>query len=300
MLSSRIIKDLAHRVGFDLCGITACRHLAMNEAKFHEWLANGYQSSLEYMERNSEKRFDPRILVEESKTAVVCAISYKNHASGGYPAEHRAKVASYACMVDYHTTIRNMLRQMAQELTALYPSLSGRAFVDTAPLAEKQLAVDAGLGWIGRQSLVVTPQFGTYILLGELILCEETDVYDKPFEGSRCGNCHNCVDSCPTGAIVQDKVINTGRCISCHTIEKEPPEGIDLHGWIFGCDCCQNCCPYNRRSPLHTNPALDPVFDPVAMTPEDWLRMTPEEFKSRLKQTPLSRSGLERIKGNVK
>ena len=222
MLDHQYIKKLAADAGFDLCGLAPCRHLVENESMLRAWLGKGYQSSLAYMERNVEKRADPRKLVEGARTAVVCAVSYKNRAGEGYPPGHRTKVASYACAADYHTTIKGMLGRMLDALCASRPDLSGRAFVDTAPLLEKQLAVEAGLGWIGRQSLLVTPRFGTYVLLGELLLTDDAAAYDPPFEGSRCGRCHNCIESCPTGAIVAPKVIDTGRCISCHTIEKEP------------------------------------------------------------------------------
>lgn len=299
MLDHQYIKKLAADAGFDLCGLAPCRHLVENESMLRAWLGKGYQSSLAYMERNVEKRADPRKLVEGARTAVVCAVSYKNRAGEGYPPGHRTKVASYACAADYHTTIKGMLGRMLDALCASRPDLSGRAFVDTAPLLEKQLAVEAGLGWIGRQSLLVTPRFGTYVLLGELLLTDDADAYDPPFEGSRCGRCHNCIESCPTGAIVAPKVIDTGRCISCHTIEKESTEGIGLDGWIFGCDRCQSCCPHNQKAPMHTNPAFDPVFDPLAMDAEAWLAMDEAEFEARMGTTPLTRSGLARIRSNI-
>ena len=300
MLDHRNIKRLAAGEGFDLCGIAPCRHLAENEARFREWLAAGYQSSLDYLERNADKRFDPRRLVERARTAVVCAVAYKNRASEGYPPGCRTRIASYACAADYHATIRDRLRRMLAALKAAHPALEGRAFVDTAPLCEKQLAVEAGLGWIGRQSLLVTPQYGSFVLLGELILTDEADAYDAPFEGSRCGRCRNCIESCPTGAIVAPKVIDTGRCISCHTIEREPSGGIDLDGWIFGCDRCQSCCPHNQKAPMHANRAFDPVFDPLTMDAAAWTAMDETEFEARMGATPLTRSGLARIRGNIK
>lgn len=300
MLDYRHIKKLAADAGFDLCGLTPCGHLARNEAWLRAWLDKGYQSSLSYMQRNVEKRADPRRLVAGARTAVVCAVSYKNRASEGYPPGHLTKVASYACAADYHTTIKGMLSGMLEALKAATPGLEGRAFVDTAPLFEKQLAVEAGLGWIGRQSLLVTPRYGSYVLLGELLLTEEADAYDAPFEGSRCGRCNNCIESCPTGAIVAPKLIDTGRCISCHTIEREPAGKIDLDGWIFGCDRCQSCCPHNQKAPMHANPAFDPLFDPLALDAEAWLAMDQTQFEARMGTTPLTRSGLERIRRNIK
>ena len=300
MLDYQHIKKLAADAGFDLCGLTPCGHMAQNEAWLRAWLGKGYQSSLTYMERNVEKRADPRKLVEGARTAVVCAVSYKSRIGEGYPPGHRTKIASYACTADYHTTIKGMLNGMLEHLKAADPGLGGRAFVDTAPLLEKQLAVEAGLGWIGRQSLLVTPRHGTYVLLGELLLTDEADAYDAPFEGSRCGRCRNCIESCPTGAIVAPKVIDTGRCISCHTIEREPSGGIDLDGWIFGCDRCQSCCPHNQKSPMHANRAFDPVFDPLTMDAAAWMALDETEFEARMGATPLTRSGLARIRGNIK
>ena len=300
MLDYQHIKKLAADAGFDLCGLAPCGHMAQNEAWLRAWLGKGYQSSLTYMERNVEKRADPRKLVEGARTAVVCAVSYKNRIGEGYPPGHRTKIASYACTADYHTTIKGMLNGMLEHLKAADPGLGGRAFVDTAPLLEKQLAVEAGLGWIGRQSLLVTPRHGTYVLLGELLLTDEADAYDAPFEGSRCGRCRNCIESCPTGAIVAPKVIDTGRCISCHTIEREPSGGIDLDGWIFGCDRCQSCCPHNLRAPLHRDPAFDPLFDPLAMDEAAWLALDEARFGELFGRTPLTRSGLRRIQRNIR
>lgn len=293
------IKKLAADAGFDLCGIAPCRHLAQNEAWFGDWLRSGYHSSLAYMERHAEKRFDPSRLLEGARTAVVCAVGYKNHIGEGYHAGCRTKVASYACAVDYHATIRRMLDGMLAALRAAEPGLGGRIFVDTAPLAEKQWAVEAGLGWIGRQSLLVTPALGSYVLLGELLLTAETDRYDAPYAGPGCGGCRRCMDACPTRAVVADRVIDTGRCISCHTIEKQPAAGVDLGGWIFGCDDCQSCCPYNRQAPAHANAAFDPVFDPSAMDAAAWLSLDETSFERLCGATSLTRSGLARIRENA-
>ena len=189
---------------------------------------------------------------------------------------------------------------MLAALKAAHPALEGRAFVDTAPLCEKQLAVEAGLGWIGRQSLLVTPQYGSFVLLGELILTDEADAYDAPFEGEGCGRCRRCLESCPTGALVRSRMLDTGRCIACHTIEKEPGTEVDLHGWIFGCDACQSCCPHNLRAPLHRDPVFDPLFDPLAMDEAAWLALDEARFGELFGRTPLTRSGLRRIQRNIR
>ena len=299
MLDYLNIKRIAADTGFDRCGIAPCRPMPRNRAWFDRWLGHGYQSSLAYMERNADKRFDPAQLVEGARTAIVCAVGYKNHIGAGYPAGHRAKVASYACTTDYHTTLRAMLGQMLRTLCAEYPALRGRAFVDTAPLAEKQLAVEAGLGWIGRQSLLVMPDLGSYVVLGELLLTDQTDRYDTPYAGSGCGACRRCVEHCPTGAIVSDRVVDTNRCIACHTIERQPAAEVTLDGWIFGCDACQNACPWNDRTPQHRNPSFDPLFDPRSMDAAAWRELDEEAFAERFGRTPLMRSGLQRILKNI-
>ena len=131
------------------------------------------------------------------------------------------------------------------------------------------------------------------------MLNTEVDMYDTPLQTVGCGECHRCMDACPTGAIVSEMTINTARCISCHTIEAEPQTQLDLHGWIFGCDECQNCCPYNRRATMHRNPSFDPLFDPRNISAEQWTAMSEEEFSTQFGSTPLKRSGLERIKKNI-
>ncbi len=299
MIDSRYIKDLAVQAGFDLCGVARSRHLADNEAAFRRWLAHGYDSSLGYLRNNLDKRFDTRRLVEGAQSVVVCAVGYKSAVSEGYARDCTTKVASYACNRDYHKSLKKMLQTMLRALRERYPSIEGRAFVDSAPLLEKQIAVEAGLGWIGRQSLLVTPEFGSFVLLGELVLCDEVDRYDSPYSGVGCGECRRCIDACPAGAIVAPMTIDTSRCISCHTIEAEPSAEVDLHGWIFGCDECQSCCPYNKKAAAHRCAAFDPVFDPRQLGADEWLGMSEAEFAERFGGTPLKRSGLERIKRNI-
>jgi len=299
MLDRRYIHRSAAAAGFDLCGVAAVRPLADNERFFRSWLAAGRHASLGYLERNVDKRFDARRLVEGARTAVVCAVGYKNTLSDGYPEGFRAKIASYAAAADYHATLKGMLGDLFERLRAAEPALAGRAFVDTAPLAEKQLAVEAGLGWIGRQSLLVTPQYGSFVVLGELVLDAACDDYDRPLAGAGCGACRRCIEACPAGAVCGDRAIDARRCISCHTIERPREAEIALDGWIFGCDGCQSRCPYNRRAPQHRHPAFDPLFDPLSYPPERWLAMQEAEFRATFGRTPLVRSGLERLQAHA-
>ena len=273
------IKMLAHEVGFDLCGVAQCHNFEEDKSFLKEWIGQGYASSLDYLKRNIECRADANLLVEGAKSVIVCAVSYKNKISDGYPADHTAKVASYACTTDYHTTIKQMLFDLCKRLKEIDADFSARCFVDSAPIFEKRYAVEAGLGWVGRQSLLVTPEFGSFVLLGEIVMTAECNEYDKPLESVGCGECRRCVEACPNGAI-KERHIDTSRCISCATIEcRSDEEGCDTHGWIFGCDECQTVCPYNRKAPYFRNPKFTPLFNPIERTPEK------EEFKN----TPMMR-----------
>ena len=299
MLLLEHIKQIAQEVGFDLCGVAKCSHFEDDRAFLEGWIEKGYASSLEYLKRNIDRRSDASALVEGTKSVIVCGVAYKNRISEGYPEGHCAKVASYACTTDYHLTIKQMLFELCKRLKEHCPDISARCFVDSAPIFEKRYAVEAGLGWIGRQSLLITPQFGSFVLLGEIVTSEVCDHYDKPLETVGCGECRRCVEACPNSA-VKERHIDTSRCISCATIERlGEGEKAPLHGWIFGCDECQSVCPYNRKAPIGSNPRFAPTFDPVAMTSEEWQPLSNEEFSAKFASTPLERAGLERLKSNL-
>ncbi|MBQ3208466.1 MAG: tRNA epoxyqueuosine(34) reductase QueG [Alistipes sp.] len=294
MLNSDLIKATASAIGFDMCGVVRCQKFAAEGEFLKQWIADGKVSNLSYLQRNIDKRTDATLLVEGAKSVIVCGVSYKNRYSEGYK-DCNQKIASYALTTDYHITIKQMLQQLCATLKKGCPTLSGRIFTDSAPVFEKRYAVEAGLGWIGRQSLLVTPQFGTFVLLGVAIISEECDRYDSPLQGVGCGECRRCVEACPNGAIVE-RHIDTRRCISRATIERQSDDNTPLHGWIFGCDECQSCCPYNRRAAAATNPRFTPTFDPIAI---DWNKIDEAEFSLRFANTPLSRSSLERILSNI-
>lgn len=295
MTQAEKIKQIAKEVGFDLCGIVAARHFNEAEERFRVWLDGGNHSRLGYLERNIDKRFDAQKLVEGAKSVIVCAANYKSRRSMGYPTHHQTKIASYALKRDYHLTIKEMLFELASRLKELYPQIRFRAFTDSAPLAEKSLAVEAGLGWIGRQSLLITEQYGTFVHLGELVIDQECDHYDSPIEGRSCGECRACINRCPAGAINPNLTIDARRCIACRTIENVEESSSSLAGWIFGCEECQSCCPHNRHTPLATSPKFTPTIAVEELTAERWLNMSEEEFTRMFGLTPLTRSGLERI-----
>ena len=301
MLDSAYIKTVALEVGFDLCGITSVRNFNAEQEFFADWLQRGFAGGMEYLARNVEKRFSPAVLVPGVKTIIVCGVVYKNDTSTGYGDSCGVpKIASYARSRDYHFSVKEMLAALAVRITETYGSVAYRTFTDSAPVLEKKLAVEAGLGFIGRNKLVVSPEKGSFMVLGELFVGVEADCYDAPVLTAGCGSCRRCVDSCPNGALTE-KGLDAGRCISRLTIEKMPDgdlsgNGPELHGWAFGCDVCQSVCPYNAASPLFSNCRFSPVFDPRDITYADWAAMTEPEFESRFAGTPLERAGFERIR----
>ncbi|MFI3281708.1 MAG: tRNA epoxyqueuosine(34) reductase QueG [Rikenellaceae bacterium] len=296
MLTNIYIKESAIEAGFDLVGVTFPQHFEQNRLAHEEWIERGAADSLEYMQRYMDVRFNPANLMEGARSVVVCALNYKNVYSLNQGSSDHPKIASYALSVDYHKVIRKQLKALLRKLQQASPTLQGRCCVDTAPLLEKQLAVEAGLGWIGRQSLLITPQHGSFVLLGVLILSDEVDNYDSPLEAAGCGQCRLCIESCPCGAILANRTLDSRLCISALTVECDTCHGRQLSGWLFGCDQCQSCCPHNRHTPLATNPAITPIFQPPSK--EKWLSMSPEEFSQNLGTTPLKRGGLLRLQRN--
>ncbi len=295
IIDKECIERLAHEAGFDLCGVTRAEPLGERcEEQFLGWLQGGNGDGLEYLHRNIDLRLDPSKIVEEGRSVILCGVNYKSPISLSEGQVDGAKIASYALMRDYHKTIKRGLKSLFNALQQIYPTLEGRPFVDSAPLLEKELAVRSGLGWIGRQSLLITPQYGSFVLLGELVINAKVDRYSEPYGRSSCGECRLCIDSCPAKAIREDRTIDARRCISAHTVEGIGQGEGDSDGWIFGCDSCQSCCPHNQRTPLATNPNFKPSLTPPSR--EEWLAMNEEEFLRLVAGTPLKRSSLERIR----
>lgn len=306
MFRSAFIKEAALRAGFDICGIAANRNLNAERVFLEGWLAEGKSGGLDYMHRNLDKRLSPGMLVPDARSVIVCGVSYKNAVSGGYPEGwNDPKIASYALSDDYHETIKGMLRRLAAALEAEYGSFGHRVFCDSAPVLEKRWAVEAGLGWQGRNSIIVNPRIGSFFFLGELITDAEADVYDSPYDGPGCGGCDRCVRQCPNAAITENHGIDARRCISRATIERsaedmgECGEKTPVHGWIYGCDECQSVCPYNAAAPEYSNPAFTPLFDPRELTREYWQSLSEEGFRERFDRTPMLRAGLARLRRNM-
>ncbi|MDR2912787.1 MAG: DUF1730 domain-containing protein [Alistipes sp.] len=250
MLSYPHIKKYAAEAGFALCGVARARVLAEHAPRFEAGLGAASAEYMTYLSRRPERRFDPSELLRGARTVVVCALAYDGAAACD-------GVAAFARMdEDYHVRIKRMLREVVARLEACGLPAGGRFKVccDTAPILEKAWAVEAGLGWQGRHSLVVNPRLGSFMMLGELLFDVECDCYDEPFSGVGCGSCRACVEACPVGAIGCTaegvRTLSTARCISARTVEAarlRPETPVEpIHGWIEGCDECQRACPHNR------------------------------------------------------
>jgi len=261
LLSAKHIKSCAARVGFAACGIARAGCLSDAEYALDAWLADGLQADMGYMEEHTAMRRDPRLLVEGAQSVIAVLVPYKYDRTMEGP----SRIAQYAYGEDYHERMKRMLYQLLATLSEQYPELEARPCVDTAPISDKCWAVRAGLGWIGRNSLLVNPVYGSFCFIGELVTTAEVDCYDDPITSEReegapsCADCHRCVDACPNGAIVSrgDEQnpfyqIDARRCTSYNTIEnraEELPSSLHTRGYIFGCDICQLVCPYNQQAP---------------------------------------------------
>ncbi len=294
MISNSLIKELALKHGFDICGITRALPLDKNRGHLEQWLNEGYGEPLEYMTRYMDVRCDPSKIIDSARSVIVCATNYKNEYSLLEAKASTPRIASYALTRDYHKTIRKRLKALLAEIKSAYPTINGRCFTDSAPLFEKQLAVDAGIGWIGRQSLLISPALGSFTLLGEIVIDDHVDLYDSSIAEVGCGECRRCIEKCPVGAINDNRTIDTRKCISCRTVEIDDDSELTLNGWIFGCDECQSCCPHNQRTPLYQNPDFAPIVTPPSL--KEWSEMSDLEFNDRFGQTALKRAGLERVK----
>lgn len=294
------IKEQALCVGFDLCGIAPVRTLTGNEAVLRHWYEKGMHDNMNYLGRDIEKRSNPGILFPGAKSLVVTGLNYftdRLQEHGDIPV-----VSRYAFGSDYHDLITEMLNGLFSFITTLAPGTEGKAFVDSAPLMEKPWAVQAGLGWQGKHSIVINDNIGSFFFIGILILTIDLD-YDSPYDGEKCGDCRACIDSCPTGAVNEDRTIDARRCIANLTIENRgpiPSEMIPLMDRrVYGCDKCQEVCPWNAHARPHNHPELDISDDLAGMTRDEWISLTNEQFDKIFKGTPVERVKFERFKSNI-
>ncbi len=297
---SEAIKAEALRLGFSNCGIARAEPLFQETPHLLQWLDKGFHADMKYMERNLEKRTDPQQLVENAKSVIVVLHNYfpeKVKFNSSY------KVAKYAYGKDYHQVLKEKLFTLFNFIHSEITPITGRCFTDSAPVLERAWAVKAGLGWIGKNSNLLTRNDGSFVFIGELIIDLELE-YDRPTMHDYCGSCTICIEQCPTGAIVSPKVIDSRRCISYLTIENKEviPEEFTgkTNNWIFGCDICQDVCPWNRKCQPHSESQFTPSDSLVELTDERWENLTENDFTTLFSQSPISRPGYEGLIRNVR
>jgi len=288
LLDAQWIKQTALALGFDACGLAEAAPIPRSQWDLQEWLAEGRHADMHYMEEHVAKRYDPTLLVPGAKTVISVLLGYRPSAL----MEGAVKIAQYAYGEDYHERLKGLLYRLLSALGDRYPDLQGRPFVDTAPISDKYWAVQAGLGWRGRNTLLVNPTLGSYCFIGELVVTLAADVYDTPLPDG-CGSCERCLRACPNHAIVPSPLpavgtqVDARRCASYHTIENRaealPPE-VKLSGYAFGCDCCQLVCPYNLQAEIRYH--LTPERQEQLQNLQDADEKT---FKHATKHSPLNR-----------
>lgn len=283
-------------VGFDVAGVAPVEKLTENRKILEQWLAEGCHAGMTYMARNIEKREDITLLVENARSVIVTLTNY--YAPAAQPPA-APLIARYAYGKDYHIVVKDRLRQLMQALG----DIPGRCFTDSAPLFEHEWARRAGLGWIGKNTLLIHPVYGSFCFIGIIVTPLAFDRYSRPVEASHCGTCTRCLDACPTGALAPRR-LDARRCISYHTIESKDPLPEDIKkaagNRLFGCDRCQEVCPWNSRAQKNRVPEFAPDPAVLRLCREDWLAMDELTFKQLFCDTPCERAGLEKLRNTVK
>jgi epoxyqueuosine reductase len=295
------IKRFAKQLGFDYCGIAKAVQLDDDARRLESWLKKGYNGSMQYMENNFELRIDPTKLVPGAKSVITLLLNY-------FPEEQQSsaapKISKYAFGKDYHEVIRSKLKLLLELIKKDIGDITGRGFVDSAPVLERSWAQKSGLGWVGKNGNLINKQAGSFFFIATLITDLDLE-YDDAFVKDYCGTCTKCIDHCPTEAILPDKVIDGSKCISYFTIELKDaliPGSMKgkFDNWMFGCDTCQDVCPWNRFSKPTTEINFTPLPEILNFTSNDWEALTEESFKIIFKNSPLKRSKFEGIKRNLK
>ncbi len=296
---SKIIKKHAERLGFLSCGIAKATFLEEEAPRLEAWLQNNFHGEMKYMENHFDKRLDPRLLVEGAKSVI--SLSY-NYFPEKQQTEGTFKISKYAYGEDYHKVIKDKLFELLSCIREEIGEVNGRCFVDSAPVLERAWAEKAGLGWNGKHTLLIQKQEGSFFFLAELIIDLELE-YDVPFATDHCGSCTRCIDACPTEAILPNNQIDGSKCISYLTIELKDsiPNQFknQMEDWVFGCDICQDVCPWNRFSKQHNEPLFAPKENLLEMTKKDWQELTEETFGKVFKKSAVKRTKYVGVKRNV-
>ncbi|AYQ32092.1 tRNA epoxyqueuosine(34) reductase QueG [Runella sp. SP2] len=297
---SRLIKAKAQELGFDFCGISTATFLEEEAPRLEQWLLRNHHGQMHYMGNHFDKRLDPRKLVEGAKSVISVLLNY-------YPeqqldeGENALKLSKYAYGTDYHFVLKDKLKALIEEIQSEIGEVNGRVFVDSAPVMDKVWAAKSGLGWVGKHTNLINRQMGSFFFIGEII--SDLELWpDAPIK-DYCGTCTRCVDACPTDAITEPYVVDGSKCISYFTIELKEAIPEEVRGkfknWIFGCDICQDICPWNRFSRPHQTPEFNLHPDLAQFTRKDWEEITQEVFQEVFRRSPVKRTKLEGLKRNI-
>ncbi len=296
---TQMIKKEAQRLGFLSCGISEATFLEEEAPRLEKWLKNNMHGKMQYMENHFDKRLDPRLLVDGAKSVISLTLNY-------FPSELQNegsyKISKYAYGSDYHSVIKEKLRHLFEFINEEIGEINGRVFVDSAPVLDKAWAAKSGLGWVGKNNNLISKKNGSFFFIAELI-CDIELEYDHPAT-DHCGTCTACIDACPTQAIESPNVVNGSKCISYFTIELKDNIPEEMKGkfddWMFGCDVCQDVCPWNRFSAPHSEPLLKPRENLLTMTKKDWEEITKETFDKVFKNSAVKRTKYDGLLRNIR
>ena len=296
---TEFIKLKSKELGFMSCGISKSGFLSDEADRFESWLKNNYHGKMSYMERNFDKRLDTTKLVENSKSVI--SLTYNYYPKKVLKSDSTFKISKYAYGKDYHHVLKNKLKQLLNVMKDKFGSFEGRVFVDSAPILERAWAKKSGLGWIGKNTNLINKQSGSFFFLAEIIVDLELN-YDNTTT-DHCGSCTACIDACPTNAIYEPYKLDASRCISYYTIELKESFSSnfssDFKDWIFGCDICQDVCPWNRFSKANDEVLFETIPEISNFNKADWIDLTEETFKKVFKESPIKRSKFKGLKRNI-
>jgi epoxyqueuosine reductase len=296
---SQFIKSEAQRLGFLSCGISKVEFLEQEAPRLEKWLSENRNGKMQYMENHFDKRLNPALLVDGAKSVVSLLLNY-------YPEKTQRqdsfKISKYAYGQDYHHIIKEKLKELLHSIQENIGEVGGRVFVDSAPVLDKAWAQKSGLGWIGKNTNLISKKVGSFFFVAELILDIELE-YDNPTMTDHCGSCTRCIDACPTDAIIAPYVVDGSKCISYYTIELKENIPQEVKGkfddWVFGCDVCQDVCPWNRFSSPHSESLLNPKEEILSFSKQDWIDITEETFGKVFQKSAVKRTKFEGFKRNI-
>lgn len=297
---TQLIKQKALELGFSFCGVSKATFLEEEAPRLERWLSENRHGKMNYMENHFDKRLDPRLLVDGAKSVVSLMLNY--YSEEKQVDQEAPRISQYAYGTDYHFVIKDKLKELLQFIQDEIGEVGGRVFVDSAPVMDKAWAQKSGLGWMGKNANIIHPKAGSFFFIAELILDLELEP-DGPIK-DYCGTCTACIDACPTEAIVQPYMVDGSKCISYLTIELKDailPEAFrsQMDNWMFGCDVCQDVCPWNRFSKPHSVPAFLPKDQLLHLTKADWHDLTEEVFRELFRNSAVKRTKFEGLKRNI-